>query len=257
MDSKLEQWAQSHFEGLNRNDLREAGRALGCDFAPNTTEAVMRAKLNELVGQGVGAAQTAPTTPSNVVKLPRLTRPKLLATDVWEGRRHRLIVHKSADDAEHICFVLTWDGFPRSFEFGKEIDMPEPYFNVLRMAENRVVRQRPIRDSEGNLERYESYVVRSPRFAYNYMGVSPGTEELPGSILEYWQGRAKRNNLFRELPGKPGGRQALIQIYSDLSEPRGPEFYKDLTDQDILVQIIRLLGEEDALYGNIEAVLVQ
>lgn len=255
MDQKIEQWAKSHFEGLSHAELREAGKVLACDFAPNTPDATMRAKLNEIMGAGVPQEVVqAPT--ARVINLPRLSRPKLLATDVWEGRRHRVRVNKTEEDAERICFVLTWDGVPRSFEFGVDVDMPEPYYNVLRMAENRIVRQRKIKDGEDHHVRNESYVVRTPKFSFQYFGVTHGTEDLPGGVLEYWQKRAERNDYFSKLPGKPGGRQALIQILSDLSEPKGPEYYKDLTDQDILVQIIRLLGFEHVLYGNIEEVLV-
>lgn len=269
INAMLETWAERRFEGLSRQELRDCGKALGADFAPNTSEATMRAKLNEIIGQndgklpsvtGEATNQPSPTPEqptAKVINLPRLTRPKLRATDVWEGRRHDVKVFKGESDAMHQCFVLTWDGHPRNFPFDEVVHMPEPYFNILKTATNRLVRQRPVKDSDGNLLSMESYVVASPKFSYHYMGLTPGTEELPGSILEYWQERAKRNNYLQDVPGKPGGRQALIQILSDLTEPKGPEYYKDMTDQDILVQIIRFLGFEDLLYSNIESALIK
>ena len=255
MDNKFETWANQKFEGLSRDQLREAGKAFGCSFGPNTAESTMRFKLCEKVGQSPSAEAAMTQRPDNVISLPRLKRPRLSATDVWEGRRHRVLVNKGRDDGERISFVLTWDGCPRAFEYGKPIDMPEPYFNILKMAKDGTVRQRSVKDEEGRLVRMESYDVWTPKFAYNYMGVTPGTEHLPGSILEYWQNRAKQANYFRDLAGRAGGRKALVQILSDISEPRGPQFYKDLTDEDILVEILRLLGFEDQLYNDIEGAL--
>jgi hypothetical protein len=251
MDNKFEHWAESKFQGLTRAELREAGQVFGCNFGPNTKEEVMRVKLCEVVGAGA-----APAEPAKVIPIPsQHGRPGLAPTERWEGRRHRVQVHHGDDDKEHKAFVLQWNGDARAFPFDKVCDMPEPYFHILQHAVVKTVKQRPVKDEEGRLERMESYDVSKPRYAYNYMGVTPGTEELPTSILDYWQRKATANNYFRDLAVKPAGRKALIRIYADLTESKGPDYYKDKTSEDILADILQFLGLEAVMLEEIESVL--
>lgn len=252
---KLEQWTESKFEGLSRDELREAGKILGCTFGPNTAEHTMRLKLCEIAGQGVEApvVQEQPKANTETLALrPRFQRPKLNAKDVWEGRRHRVRVHRGAGAEQHKSFVLYWDGEPRSFPYDEEIDMPEPYFNVMKQAKIGTVKQKPRKDESGLLIAIENFDVFSPRYSFDYLGVSQGTENLPGSVLEYWQKLAPKKDYFRNLVHKPGGRKALIQIRADLYDSAPPEYYKDLTNEDILADILRFLGFEELIYESLD-----
>lgn len=253
---KYEQWANEKFQGRTQAELREAGEKLGHHFGPNASSSFMRNKLLEVIGSSPEQPQPEPKKEIRLPKIINARRPGLAPGDKWEGRRHRVVVHKGPDDGEKTAFVLYWNGAQESFPYGKECNIPEPFFNSLRNTTVKKLLQRPVKNAAGELERMESYDVVTPLFAYNYMGVTPGTEELPGSILEYWQRRAKSNNYFKELAESTAGRKILIQILSDITEPKGFAAYRDLTNEDILVEVLRYLGFEDILYGDIEEALV-
>lgn len=250
---KLEKWVEAKFEGLSRDELREAGKILGCTFGPNTAEQTMRLKLCEISGQGGDVKINEEKQEAAAVTLrPRFQRPKLNAKDIWEGRRHRVRVHRGAGAEQHKSFVLYWDGEQRAFPYDDEIDMPEPYFNILKQAKVGTVKQKPRIDESGKLIAIEDFDVYSPRYSFDYLGVTPGTENLPGSVLEYWQKLAPKKDYFRTLVHKPGGRKALIQIRADLYDSAPPEYYKDLTNEDILADILRFLGFEDIMYESLD-----
>lgn len=239
-----EQWITNKFEGLTRAELKQAGEELGVNFGPNILEKTMRIRLCEKLGEGPVQSIEAPPAP---VRLQRMQRPRLAPGDDWEGRRHDVKVHRSRECEEHKAFVLYWNFVPRSFAYDVLIHMPEPYFEILKVKIGRIV-QEPILDKfnfrTGTLNRE----VFTPRYSFDYYGLTKGTEDLPGSILEYWQREAIKRNYFRELIHKNTGRNRLIQIRSDLMGSAGPAFYKDLTNEDIWQDIIRFLGFEDIFY---------
>lgn len=258
--SKMDDWKANKFEGLTHAELRTAGALIGCNFGPNATDKNMRIKLCEKLGELPNIKDTAddepatPAAPAAPVKLRRMTRPRLAPGDVWEGRRHRVVVAKGPEAQSHKAFVLYWNFVAKSFPYDKEIDMPWPYYNILKTARIGTVVQKKIRDDGGMWIATENEDVFTPRFSFRDMNVTPGDEGKPGSILEYWQMEAKNNDFFRNLIKNPqGGRNKLIQIRSDLYGSVGPTYYKDLTDEDIWQSVIQFLGFEDIFYEDFEA----
>jgi hypothetical protein len=252
---QIEQWKAQKFEGLSKLELKEAGKLLGAVFAPNQSEANMRKRLNAVVEVN---GTTEIKDSDNVIPIQRKKmagRPKLNATDLWEGMRYTVEVSPNAANSGHKNFMLTWDGVARAFPYKKKIDMPFPYYNVLKTSEDRQVKQRKIKDEDGNLEQMECYVVSTPRFSFQDYGVTPGTENLPNSMLDYWQGKALKNDFFKDIVSVEDGRKVLIQCHMDITEPHNPDYYRDQTNVDILNSCLRLLGFEDEIYNTAEAML--
>ena len=256
MTVDLKAYVEAKFEGLTREQLREAGEMLGVTFGPATHERTMRIKLCEKIGEGIPESTMSPPpddTPKKPepVRLMRMQRPRLAPGDIWEGRRYRVQVARAPENAEHKSFVLQWNFVARSFAYDTMIDMPEPYYNLLKVKVGRVVQEKE-KDKDGNWIGNINRDVYTPRFSFQDYGMTPGTENLPGSILEYWQIEAKKKDYFRALLRKNTGRNTLIQIRADLMGSVGPGFYKDLTNEDIWQDIIKFLGFEDILYEESE-----
>lgn len=253
-----ETWLRNKFQGLTREELRQAGSELGVNFGPNTAEDTMRRRLCEKLGEMGDQPIVIPDEPVKPAPIPmrRVQRPRLAPGDKWEGRSHRVRVHRNEESKNHQSFVLYWDFVARSFKYEDTIDMPEPYFNILKDAKIGRIEQEPELDKYnfriGTINR-EVFV---PRFSYDYFGVTKGTEDAPGSILEYWQKEARKNDHFRAMVKSNSGRHRLIQIRSDLYGTVGPQFFKDLTNEDIWQDIMRFLGFEDIFYEDLEEVVV-
>lgn len=213
----------------------------------------MRLKLCEKLGEGIPEPEPVQAQPApKQVRMIRMQRPRLAPGDVWEGRKRRVQVAKAPENADHLAFVLYWNFVPKSFSYDEVIDMPEPYYNILKIRVGRVVQEKQ-KDKDGNWIGMINKDVWTPRFSFVDFGFTPGTENLPGSILEYWQREAESKNFFRDLLTKNTGRNTLIQIRADLYGSVGAGFYKDLTNEDIWQDIIKFLGFEDILYEEAEA----
>jgi hypothetical protein len=249
-----QQWIDSKFEGLTAAELREAGAAIGVNFAPNTSVATMRHRLLEKLGEGptLPPKQENDTTAPPVRMTRRMQRPKLAPGDKWEGRRHRVILHRTQEQENHKSCLLYWNFAAATFPFDEPIDMPYPYYYRLKTAKNPRVVQEPVMTDlpEGGKMRTGTInkVIETQKFTFTDMGVTPGTEHLPVDILNYWQMEARNNDYFRKMRDSTSGRHRLIQIRSDLIGSAGVAYFKDLTNEDIWQEVIRFLGFEDIFY---------
>lgn len=248
---QIERFAESRFEGLTREQLRECGKIMGSDFAPNTAERTMREKLCALFGTTPLAEVPAPK-PVAAVKNGRFDpKPPLngdaIRSSNWGGRMHRVNVHPQGADNENPrnYFQLTWEGAAMAFPYGKNIDLPEPLYQNLKDARKNHLIEREVMNEKNQVIRIEYDDNWLPRYHFNDLGITPGTEDLPTGLRDYWSRQAAKHGNFVDLVGKgQQARRTLIQIRSDLFEPVGPAFYRDLTDQDILAQIHEALGIE-------------
>ena len=163
-----EQWTKNRFQGLTREELRQAGNELGIPFGPNTSEDTMRKKLCEKLGEIGGELQIPDDPPvSKPVPLRRMQRPRLAPGDKWEGRCHRVRIHRNEESKNHKYCLLSWEFVRKSFPYEETIDMPEPYFFVLKNAQIGTIEQIPLMDTKG---RYgtENKEVFTNRFNYDY-----------------------------------------------------------------------------------------
>jgi hypothetical protein len=245
IENLIPEWTDRRFEGLTREELRAAGKILGANFGANTGEATMRAKLCEIAG----------TLPPDEIPAPRATpiteaaangmfepKPNLTSSGEWGGRRHLVSIFHPGENTENSpkYVRLFHECEPRDFPYDEIIKLPEPMYQALKNTKRGDLQERRIKDKDGNLASIEHTTVRTPRYAFQYHGVDPDTASLPGSLTEYWRRQAKRTNNFAGLP-----RRLLIAIRSDLHGPAGRAFYKDLTNEDILVDILSFLGIDE------------
>lgn len=238
----IEALARRKFEGLPKNDLLEIATILGHNFPRQTSEKTIRLKLCEVMGQNVEAEKEVPPAVVPIAKKNGAFDPKPDLKNIhnWGGKVHRVKIHKpeQSDDSPQKYCRLYWEGEKRDYAFGVECHLPHPLYESLKNAEKRPIEQEEIKDSKGVLLGIENIETVRPRYNFNYLGLKPGTEDLPESTLDYWQRQARKTENFKGQP-----RRVLIGIRSDLygPAPNGLQFYKDLTDEDILDSVLTFL----------------
>jgi hypothetical protein len=241
----IEKLAEARFEGLDKDTLLKAAEILGCSFPRQTSEKTMRQRLCQVAGQYVPEEEEKPVT-KNVRLKPNgrfNPKPDLKNIHSWGGKRQKVRVHKpSGDEDTPVNYLqLVWEGQKRVYAYGIDISLPWPLFQALINCEKCTITQKELKDSDGNLVGIQNTENRTPRYNYRDLGPDPGTEDLPESTLQYWQWEAKKHDNFRDFPGAKNGRRTLIMIRSDLYGPVGPDFYKDMTDEDILHSVLEFL----------------
>lgn len=237
----FENWKNAKFQGLDKDQLIECGKLLDLTFPRQMSEATMRTKLCERLGEmPAPEPEAAPVVPfrANGKFDPK---PHLGIGRRWEGKRYHVLVHPPGKETEHSQrnFTLTWEGEKKVWSYGITLSMPVPFLEVLKSSIVTQMNERKVMEN-GEIVSIEYDEVKSPRYNFNIMGVVPGTEDLPESLCQYWQWQAKKHKNFKDV-----NRRKLIEIRSDLYGPVGVNFYKDRTDEDILHDIHEFLGTED------------
>lgn len=235
--NKYEQWAQDKFQGLTKDELIEAGKIFGVQFDRATDESVMRIKLCEKIGE---APMREPAAAPRAVG--KNKKPNLTPQGVWEGRRQRVILSRGQLDMGHRNKALIWEGITRVFPYDEMVDMPEPWFNVMKDAVSAHVTQKKFNDDDGNLQAYVKIETPYNMHSFRHLGVTPGTEDLPCDLSDYWQREAKRTNYFANY-----SRSALIGIRGDFVGSVGIQAYKDLTTDEIRFDVLRRCNLESAV----------
>lgn len=249
----MERWTESRFQGLTKDQLIAAGEILNVTMPRQTAEKTWRLKLCEAIG--VQSTDESDEVVPAVVPMAGLTRgnlfdpkPHLGVGARWGGKRHDCIVYQPPAESEESpkCFGITWEGYKLDFPYGVKIHMPHPYYMIMKGSEKQRVTQKAQRDEEGTQIGVETTYHPIPRYQDQYIGITPGTENLPESLCHYWQTQAKKNNNFRNKEGKIFDRRILQGIRSDLYGPVGVAYYKDLTNEDILYDILTFLFGDKA-----------
>lgn len=240
----IESMAQAKFEGLDKKTLLAVAKVLNMTFAPATSEKTIRQRLCGAMGQAVGDEN--PTPARTVRRKPNgIFDPKPQLKDIhdWGGKRRNVIVHKpGADDQAPINYLqLGWEGQKRYYAYGAKLSLPWPLYQALINTERRTITQEEVLDKNHRLIGIKNVENSSPFYNFRDIGDEPGTEHLPESTVQYWQWQARKHNNFRDENDKPYGRRILTMIRSDLYGPVGPDFYKDMTDEDILSSVLEFL----------------
>lgn len=235
--NKYEQWAQAKFQGLTKDELIEAGKIFGCEFDRAASESVMRTKLCEKIGEAPMQEPEVKVAPVKAGQKPNLT-----PQGVWGGRRQRVILSRGPLDMNHRNKAITWEGITRAFPYDEMVDMPLPWFNVMKDAVNAHITQKKVHDDDDNLIGMQK--VETPYNVHQYrdLGPTPGTEDLPGDLCEFWQREGKRTKYFAGY-----SRSALIAIRGDFVGSVGMAFYKDLTTEEIRFDVLRKCNLESAV----------
>lgn len=229
-----ELWAESGFAGGTKESLREACKVFGLTVHPNAGEETLRERLRSVTGN------IAPTGPVVVPDVPKVARgegemPNVTSVGRWGGRRYDVTVFAPADEKAKFL-PIGWEGDPLYVKFGELTHLPEPHYHSLNNAKIKSF-EISARPSHEGAQRSETERVQHV-YPFSCTGVTPGTEHLPGSLLEWYQWRAEAKDYFARYT-----RQALEKIYGELYN--GPP--KDNWDKEkIRYEILRFLGPEYA-----------
>ena len=112
----------------------------------------------------------------------------------------------------------------------------------LRSAQLRICTQKEEFGSDGKFIQIANTYTPVPRHAFNSVRVVPGTEHLPEDLCDYWRMQAAKHDNFRGIE-----RRMLIDIRADLLGPKPKDFFKNLSNEDILMDILNFLNIEEEL----------
>lgn len=242
----IEKLVETRFEGLEPKELKAIGEQVGVVLPLTMKAETMRDRLMEKLTGSSGNVtpiepqrQTTARTPSRFDQKPILT-----SINGWGGKRWHVTVSPPSGQSENDenKFRLTWEGESRDFHYNFELNIPHPYMEALRTSVIQICTQKEEFDANGKFMRIANTYTPTPRHRFINVSVVPGTEHLPESLCHYWQMQAAKHNNFRNVE-----RRILIDIRADLLGPKGKEFYKNLSNEDILMDILNFLNIEEEL----------
>lgn len=201
----------------------------------------LRAKLRKafLGSQHPGASEP---TPRNLA-LGNLNKvPNLRSTGQWDGRMRLVTFNQQHGSPLQEVQPVGWDGVIWNIPLGQAVQMPYPYWrsaqNTLSTdhGSDAVTQWEKTRD--GRLVKVTTPKT-TPTLNYVDHGDVPGTEDLPEDYVDFFQREAKRTNLFKGYK-----RPVLFGIYNTLMPPLPMSAFRDMSDDDIRVDIAQTLGTE-------------
>lgn len=238
---RFSEWKQKAFEGLTRDELKLAAEIVGVEYAPQTNTETLRKKLQDAIGlvsapltdkQVTDIAADAPKAGQAKVSLTS-NPPNLGAAGRWGGRYRRVRLTKTDFYQKFNAFPLTWEGQTLYFHFDIEVDMPWPYYEVLKNMRETRITQKLSADGKSVVKNETTHQV----MPFSDHGDTPGTAHLPCSMIEYVQAVAKSCNHFADTP-----RRDLIRVMRWLHGPQANVAMKDLSDDDIRDQLLTFIG---------------
>lgn len=127
--------------------------------------------------------------------------PNLIPNAQWEGRRRRVVAMNRDPESEKETFTLIYEGMPWDVRYGETVDMPWPYWEILRNAVVRDEASDKVTTWERGKKGWNKITKPVERALEHYIdhGDTPGTENLPTSYFDFFQQRARATSCFREL----------------------------------------------------------
>lgn len=232
-------WSRIGFEGLERDQLKQAAEQLGVQFAPQTNNDTLRKKLQEAIGWTDGtlpAAEVADiraSAPSSAGLSLTSTPPNLGPSGRWGGRYRRIRLTRTDFYKNFAAFPVSWEGQIKYFHFDTDVDMPWPYYEALRNMVETSITKTLSPDGRSATTRETSRQA----VPFSDLGNTPGTEHLPTSMVEYVQAVAKSCGNFATAP-----RRDLIRVLRWLHGPQANVMAKDLKDDEVRDQILIFIG---------------
>lgn len=236
--------AQKGFAGCNREKLKEYADILGVAVNGNWADETMVLRLTAAIGQIAPEAKA----PAKAVNLPRPTeKPNVTTIGRWGGRCRDITLFRPVNDNAP-GVPLRWDEMLIYVPYGDgkvKYTIPEPHFEVLKNAIARSFAT--VQKSREDRSLYVEKIEREEQaFPFQDHGITPGTEHLPGSLLEWYQWEAERKGYFKQFR-----LSRLETIYSELAGL--PPVTRISATQVIqwdrercLAEVLRFLGPEYA-----------
>jgi hypothetical protein len=238
----LEEAAKNQFLDLNSDQLRDALRTLDAPMSGKMSDERMRAQLCHTFGVDPPAAlPPAPPAPPKAngsggspfgPKWPLI--PPLHTGGKWGGKMYRVVITSRL--AEDKTCPLTWENWSINAKLNAEVDLPQPHYNILVNHVTNEVRQKKVEKDDGETY-YEKVFTPFRQFNFQTLGVTPGTDHLPGDLREYYVAFAAARGNFSSLT-----RPQLDRIHSAVFPDMNPEKQQELPDEKVRNQILEFCG---------------
>lgn len=143
---------------------------------------------------------------------------------------------------------VQWDAMriyiPYDDGTGSRYTIPEPHFESLKNAKTRTFDLRCEINKKGDIDYSDTKTTEAQTFPFQGGEITPGTEHLPGSLLEWYQWEAKDKDYFKAFK-----KSRLEDIWSELSGQRAGEIvpgggYKEWDREKVRTEVLRFLGTE-------------
>jgi len=190
-----------------KQDLLKAAKTLGIDNVSNADGMnVIRAAINAKLGQPDlpnhdqeqqdeitdsyaavinkhGEEAIARTT--GAVLATRTNIPNLSPDGVWQGKRARIRRVKTGHN-DMGGAIFKWNGWPAIIPLDQEVDIAWPIFGIIQACKGmrmEIAQEEDQRD-KGRVQNIRN-ISYYDKYPYQFLGVTPGTEDLPESAWEY------------------------------------------------------------------------
>lgn len=190
----------------DRNKLLAAATKLGCPgVGPRSTADELRAAIAEKLGdvQIPGASEEQANRVSDSyaeqiaddsmevagatgpVTAPAHNIPNLTPTGKWQGKRAKILRVKTGV-ADMGGAIFRWNGWPTLIPLDVECDVAWPIFEIIKNTVGLRAKIQQEVDPQ-NPAKVNNRVITSKyqKYPYQFLGVTPGTEDLPESGWEY------------------------------------------------------------------------
>ena len=203
--------AQNRFKGCTREVMKGYAELLGVDIKGGLSDENLTARLCAAIGEIAPVSKAAPAAAKEA---PRPTeKPNLTTIGRWGGKCHDVTLFRPVgDNAPGV--PLRWDEMLIYVPFGdgkQKYTISEPHFEILKNAILRTFTS-AIKSRDDGSKFVEKIDHETQAFPFQDHGVTPGTENLPSSLLEWYQWEAERKDYFKRFK-----LSRLESIYSELS----------------------------------------
>ena len=228
-NATIDAWKLRDFGGCTRDELREACKFLEIEISPATGLDTLRRKLQEHYGTFEKAASAAPA-PRKTGRRP----PNLRSVLNWEGKRYRIKAMATQENGER-AYPVAWES--EVFWIDPKAayqDVPAPIFHSLNDAEGMTL---SLKWKQERMET-ERTITKFKRFPFSLMGVTPGTENLPESLRQWYQRDCEAHDRY-----ETEHRDNLERVWFNLTDGSHPNKEdKDRNTEFWRAEIRTLLG---------------
>ncbi len=240
----IDMWREAGFVGLGGDELKAAASVMGVPLKGTESNTQVVDALRAAVG--MSPLVTRPL--AQVRKENRCTALPNLIGVPWGGRKYDVIIQATKEDQitnKNARAQIGWEGIPIYVQYGVTASIGEPWYHALNNAKGYLYSFKYVNSGDGVAQKIES-TTEYHQHPFQFLGVTPGTENLPGSLLEWYQWEAERKDYFAKF-----SERLLREIFGQLYM-MGPETWYKRTNgvavsrKDIRYGVLEFLGKSYA-----------